>query len=170
MLFQIFQCHVWLPKGIGNHSEKWPCVGLGRTFPDVIVPNCTWLSDEVFWCQLDCRSKSELHAYIYIWLYVYIYIWLCIYIYMVNFIIYIYVWLVVWNMTFIFPIISGMSSSHLTFTCFRGGWKHQPDVYTWCFFLICHDDTVPLLHGDVIWKQIWMASTNRNTVSHIQWM
>ena len=74
--------------------------------------------------------------YIYIYDYMYIYIWLCIYIYMVNFIIYIYiyVWLVVWNMTFIFPIISGMSSSHLTFTCFRGGWKHQPDVYTWCFF------------------------------------
>ena len=30
------------------------------------------------------------------------------------------IWLVVWNMTFIFPIILGMASSQLTFIFFRG--------------------------------------------------
>ena len=31
-----------------------------------------------------------------------------------------------WNMTLIFPLILGMSSSQLTFIFFRGGWNHQP--------------------------------------------
>jgi hypothetical protein len=36
-------------------------------------------------------------------------------------------WLVLWNMTFIFPIILGMSSSQLTNSYFSEGWVyHQP--------------------------------------------
>ena len=68
-------------------------------------------------------------------------------------------WLVVWNMTLMTFYISGMSSSQMTFICFRGiGFNHQPDLFV-----------VSFGNGHQGGQLKWWSSRFGQTCNDVQW-